>query len=194
MLWTDLLGIDTPVRRRLAITGERTHNHFEFGMLQYSNMSSATSDVKYSSVYTGTRARVRAFWGVRLWKGYTEEDIPGHRYLDTTALQHTAHYHVDQPLLSSPGYITESDPGGDDGNDGDDDLMAATHWRLTPGYGDEDERIEDDEEEEAHLVGLTLYYSISLPPEAEVERLLAMTTPSPSPPIHDSTLAGERLC
>ncbi|GKG46645.1 hypothetical protein Tco_0501491, partial [Tanacetum coccineum] len=25
--------------------------------------------------------------------------------------------------------------------------------------------------------------SISLPPEAEVERLLAMTTPSPSPPI-----------
>ncbi|GKG02595.1 hypothetical protein Tco_0310231, partial [Tanacetum coccineum] len=36
--------------------------------------------------------------------------------------------------------------------------------------------------------------SISLPPEAEVERLLAMTTPSPSPPILLSPpSAGERL-
>ncbi|GJW81608.1 putative reverse transcriptase domain-containing protein [Tanacetum coccineum] len=36
--------------------------------------------------------------------------------------------------------------------------------------------------------------SISLPPEAEVERLLAMTTPSPSPPISLSPpYAGERL-
>ncbi|GJS04288.1 putative reverse transcriptase domain-containing protein [Tanacetum coccineum] len=36
--------------------------------------------------------------------------------------------------------------------------------------------------------------SISLPPEAEIERLLAMTTPSPSPPISLSPpSAGERL-
>ncbi|GJY84399.1 hypothetical protein Tco_0497775 [Tanacetum coccineum] len=36
--------------------------------------------------------------------------------------------------------------------------------------------------------------SISIPPEAEVERLLAMTTPSPSPPISLSPpSAGERL-
>ncbi|GJV38557.1 hypothetical protein Tco_1411034 [Tanacetum coccineum] len=36
--------------------------------------------------------------------------------------------------------------------------------------------------------------SISLPPEAEVERLLAMTTPSPSPPISLSPPSvGERL-
>ncbi|GJU01015.1 hypothetical protein Tco_1111353 [Tanacetum coccineum] len=36
--------------------------------------------------------------------------------------------------------------------------------------------------------------SISLPPEAEVERLLTMTTPSPSPPISLSpSSAGERL-
>ncbi|GKF69105.1 hypothetical protein Tco_0202162, partial [Tanacetum coccineum] len=36
--------------------------------------------------------------------------------------------------------------------------------------------------------------SISLPPEAEVKRLLAMTTPSPSPPISLSPpSAGERL-
>ncbi|GJU29230.1 putative reverse transcriptase domain-containing protein [Tanacetum coccineum] len=39
-----------------------------------------------------------------------------------------------------------------------------------------------------------LQASISLPPEAEVERLLAMTTPSPSPPISLSPpSAGERL-
>ncbi|GKG54147.1 hypothetical protein Tco_0557670, partial [Tanacetum coccineum] len=36
--------------------------------------------------------------------------------------------------------------------------------------------------------------SISLPPEAEVERLLTMTTPSPSPPISLSPpYVGERL-
>ncbi|GKF94557.1 hypothetical protein Tco_0284257, partial [Tanacetum coccineum] len=36
--------------------------------------------------------------------------------------------------------------------------------------------------------------SISLPPEAEVERLLAMTSPSPSPPISLSPPSvGERL-
>ncbi|GJY06167.1 hypothetical protein Tco_0373221 [Tanacetum coccineum] len=36
--------------------------------------------------------------------------------------------------------------------------------------------------------------SISLPPEAKVERLLAMTTPSPSPPISQSSPStGERL-
>ncbi|GKF37196.1 hypothetical protein Tco_0113954, partial [Tanacetum coccineum] len=49
------------------------------------------------------------------------------------------------------------------------------------------------------LIGVTLLSirpqtSISLPPEAEVERLLAMTTPSPSPPISLSPpYAGERL-
>ncbi|GKG51715.1 hypothetical protein Tco_0544353, partial [Tanacetum coccineum] len=50
---------------------------------------------------------------------------------------------------------------------------------------------EDEEEEEEHLaladsaivVPTVEPASISLPPEAEVNRLLAMTTPSPSPPI-----------
>ncbi|GKC75809.1 hypothetical protein Tco_1126583 [Tanacetum coccineum] len=43
-------------------------------------------------------------------------------------------------------------------------------------------------------ITIRLQTSISLPPEAEVERLLAMTTPSPSPPISLSPpLAGERL-
>ncbi|GKF83514.1 hypothetical protein Tco_0245170, partial [Tanacetum coccineum] len=55
---------------------------------------------------------------------------------------------------------------------------------------DEDEE-DDDEEEEEHLasadfaivVPIIELASISLPPEAEVERLLAMPTPPPSPPI-----------
>ncbi|GJS68401.1 hypothetical protein Tco_0682966 [Tanacetum coccineum] len=43
-------------------------------------------------------------------------------------------------------------------------------------------------------ITVRLQTSISLPPEAEVERLLAMTTPSPSPPISLSPpCAGERL-
>ncbi|GJX95934.1 hypothetical protein Tco_0351732 [Tanacetum coccineum] len=43
-------------------------------------------------------------------------------------------------------------------------------------------------------ITVRLQASISLPPEAEVERLLAMPTPSPSPPISLSPpFAGERL-
>ncbi|GKF48035.1 hypothetical protein Tco_0141286, partial [Tanacetum coccineum] len=75
---------------------------------------------------------------------------------------------------------------------------------------DEDEEDEDEDEEE-HLapadsaivvlidepvfpLGGIEPASISLPPKAEVERLLAMTTPSPSPPISLSPpSAGERL-
>ncbi|GJU13496.1 putative reverse transcriptase domain-containing protein [Tanacetum coccineum] len=76
---------------------------------------------------------------------------------------------------------------------------------------DEDEDKEDEEDEEEHLAPVdsttvipadehvlppegTEPTSISLPPEAEVERLLTMTTPSPSPPISLSPpSAGERL-
>ncbi|GJY78063.1 hypothetical protein Tco_0483864 [Tanacetum coccineum] len=120
---------------------------------------------------------------------------------------------VDLPTAESPGYVTESDPeedpeeyeddetedgpvdypmdeeDDDDGNSSRDDA------------NDEDE-AEDEDEEEEHLASADSAVvvptdeptSISLPPEAEVERLLAMTTPSPSPSI--SLLppsAGERL-
>ncbi|GKD71339.1 hypothetical protein Tco_1325429 [Tanacetum coccineum] len=71
--------------------------------------------------------------------------------------------------------------GGDDGDDDDGDSSR----------DDIDDEDEDEEEEEEHLAPPTLLLlitvwpqaSISLPPEVEVERLLAMTTPSPSPPI-----------
>nr|GEU74273.1 hypothetical protein [Tanacetum cinerariifolium] len=83
--------------------------------------------------------------------------------------------------------------GGDDGGDGDSSRDDAD---------DEDEDEEDEEEEEEHLApadsAIVLptdeLAAISFPPEAEVERLLAMRTPSPSPLASLSPpSAGERL-
>nr|GEY26713.1 hypothetical protein [Tanacetum cinerariifolium] len=103
----------------------------------------------------------------------------------------------------SPGYVDESDPeedpeeyeedetedspvgypmdGGDDGDNDDID---------SSGYDADNE----DGEEEYLAPADSATISISLPPEAEVERLLAMPTPSPSPLNSLSPLsAGERL-
>ncbi|GJR46977.1 hypothetical protein Tco_1315080 [Tanacetum coccineum] len=119
---------------------------------------------------------------------------------------------VDSPTAESPEHVIESDPeedpeeyeddetedgpvdypmdGGDDGDDDDGDSSRDN-------ANDEDED-EDGEDEEEHLApadsAIIVPVSISLPPEAEVERLLAMTTPSPSPPISLSPPSvGERL-
>nr|GEV73578.1 putative reverse transcriptase domain, ribonuclease H-like domain, aspartic peptidase domain protein [Tanacetum cinerariifolium] len=111
---------------------------------------------------------------------------------------------VDSPTAESPGYVDESNPeedpeeyeddesedgsvdypmdGGDDGDDNDSDSSGDD--------ADDEDEDEKDEEEHLALVTLLLLYllitvrlqaSISLPPEAEVERLLAMPTPPPSP-------------
>nr|GEX68716.1 putative reverse transcriptase domain-containing protein [Tanacetum cinerariifolium] len=125
---------------------------------------------------------------------------------------------VVSPTVESPGYVAESDPeedpeeyeedeaedgpvdypmdGGDDEDDNDDGNSS--------GYDadDEDEDNEDAEEEEEHLaladsavvIPIDELTSISLPSEAEVERLLAMPTPPPSPLTSLSPpSAGERL-
>ncbi|GKB83143.1 hypothetical protein Tco_0950038, partial [Tanacetum coccineum] len=83
--------------------------------------------------------------------------------------------------------------GGDDGDDDDGDSSG----------DDADDEDKDDEEEEEHLAPADSAVVIPVdepvsPPEGtkpvEVERLLAMTTPSPSPPISLSPpYAGERL-
>ncbi|GKG25251.1 hypothetical protein Tco_0395879 [Tanacetum coccineum] len=96
--------------------------------------------------------------------------------------------------------------GGDDGDDDDGDSSGDD-----ADDEDEDEKNEDEEDEEEHLAPTdfaivvptvepisppegTEPASISLPPEAEVERLLAMTTPLPSPHISLSPpFAGERI-
>nr|GEX33738.1 reverse transcriptase domain-containing protein [Tanacetum cinerariifolium] len=117
---------------------------------------------------------------------------------------------VVSPTAESLGYVAESDPeedpeeyeedetedgpvnypmdGGDDGDDDDDD---------SSGY-DADDEDKDEEEEEEHLapadsdvvIPIDELTSISLPPKAEVERLLVMPTPSPSPPSAGERLAG----
>ncbi|GJU99738.1 putative reverse transcriptase domain-containing protein, partial [Tanacetum coccineum] len=114
---------------------------------------------------------------------------------------------ADSPTTELPGYVTKSDleedpeeyeddetedglvdypmDGGDDGDDDDGDSSR-----------DDSDDEDKDEEEEEHLaptdsatvvptarITVRLQASISLPPETEVERLLAMITPSPSPPI-----------
>ncbi|GJW62879.1 hypothetical protein Tco_0112214 [Tanacetum coccineum] len=90
--------------------------------------------------------------------------------------------------------------GGDDGDDDDGDSSKDD-------ADGEDEDEEDKDEEhlapanstivvpvDEYLITVRPQTSIFLPPEAEVERLLTMTTPSPSPPISLSPpSAGERL-
>ncbi|GKE03739.1 hypothetical protein Tco_1395757, partial [Tanacetum coccineum] len=128
---------------------------------------------------------------------------------------------VDSPTAESPGYVTKSDPKEDpkeyeddeaedgpvdypmDGGDnGDDDDGDSSGDGVEEDEDDEDEDDKDEEEEEEHLaladsaiaIPIDEPTSISLPPEAEVERLLAMTTPSPSPLISLSPPStGERL-
>nr|GEV62481.1 retrovirus-related Pol polyprotein from transposon TNT 1-94 [Tanacetum cinerariifolium] len=104
---------------------------------------------------------------------------------------------IDIPTTESPGFVTESDPeeyeddetddgpvdypmdGGDDGDDDDGNSSGDD-------ADDEDEDEEDEEnEEEEHLAPTDFAIvittaAISLPPEAKVERLLAMPTPPPS--------------
>nr|GEW78686.1 retrotransposon protein, putative, Ty3-gypsy subclass [Tanacetum cinerariifolium] len=127
---------------------------------------------------------------------------------------------VVSPTAKSPGYVARSDPkedpkeyeddesedgsvdypmdGGDNGDDDDGDSSRDE-------ANDEDE-VEDDEDvdkdEEEHLasadstvvIHASELASISLLPEAEVERLLAMSTPPPSPLTSLSPpSAGERL-
>nr|GEV00908.1 hypothetical protein [Tanacetum cinerariifolium] len=122
---------------------------------------------------------------------------------------------IDSPTAESSGYVTKSDleedpeeykddetedglvdypmDGGDNGNDDDGDSSGDD-------ADDEDEDEEDEEEEDEEHLALAdsaiiiptdtvwLQAAISLSPEAEVERFLAMPTPPPSPPS-----AGERL-
>ncbi|GJR47686.1 hypothetical protein Tco_1315789 [Tanacetum coccineum] len=175
-------------------------------------MSSATYVVTYTSVYTDSEPD-RAFWGA---DDEEPEYIPLEDEHEFLAEEHLLPP-VDSPTAESPGYVTELDPeedpkkyeddetedgpidypmdGGDDGDvdDGDSSRDDADG---------EDEDNEDEEEEEEHLASADPIVivptdepaSISLPPEAEVERLMAMTTPSPSPPISLSPpSAGESL-
>ncbi|GKD81318.1 hypothetical protein Tco_1348157 [Tanacetum coccineum] len=95
------------------------------------------------------------------------------------------------PTAESPGYIPESDPE----EDPEEDPADYPADREDDDDDDEDED-EDEEEEEEHpasadsvppvhrmtaRISIQDEPSISLPPREEVERLLALTTPPPSP-------------
>ncbi|GKB38346.1 hypothetical protein Tco_0883288 [Tanacetum coccineum] len=117
---------------------------------------------------------------------------------------------VDSPTTESPGYVAESDLEEDPEEYEDDETVdGPVDYPMDGGDDDDDDSSGDDaddedeeDEEEEHLapadsavvVPTVESASISLPPEAEVERLLAMPTPSPSPPISLSPPStGERL-
>nr|GFA39639.1 reverse transcriptase domain-containing protein [Tanacetum cinerariifolium] len=124
---------------------------------------------------------------------------------------------VVSPTAESPEYVAESNPEEDPeeyeddeaedglvdypidrGDDEDDDDRDSSRDNAD----DEDEDEEDEEEEEDHLapadsaIGIPTdeLAAISFPLEAEVERLLSMPTPSPSPLTSLSPPStGERL-
>ncbi|GKE81329.1 hypothetical protein Tco_1551329, partial [Tanacetum coccineum] len=158
-------------------------------------MSSATSAVTYTSVYTDSEPG-RAFWGADDEESDPEEDPK----------EDPEEYEDDE---TEDGPVDYPMDGGDDGDDVD-------GVSSRDDANDEDEDEEDEEEEEEHLapadsvvvvptvehvsppegtepvilppstditIGARITVrpqaSISLPPEAELERLLAMTTPSP---------------
>ncbi|GJY07076.1 hypothetical protein Tco_0374130 [Tanacetum coccineum] len=131
--------------------------------------------------------------------------------------------HVDSPTAESPGYVTKSDPeedpkeyeydeteDGPDDEDEDEEDKEEEEEHLAPADSTivvpVDEPIFSPEGTEPVIpppstnitigarITVRSQISISLPPEEVVERLLAMTTPSPSPPILLSPpSAGERL-
>ncbi|GJY80936.1 hypothetical protein Tco_0493687 [Tanacetum coccineum] len=110
-------------------------------------------------------------------------------YWDVTRVEH---------ITDSPGYVPESDPEEEPEEDDEDPEEDPADY---PADGDDDDdededEDEDEEEEEEHpapadsvppvhrmtaRISIRDEPSISLPPREEVERLLALTTPPPSP-------------
>nr|GEW76352.1 hypothetical protein [Tanacetum cinerariifolium] len=126
---------------------------------------------------------------------------------------------VVSPTAESPGYVPKLDPEEDPEEYEDDDTEdGPVDYPMDGGDDDDGDSSGDDaddedeeekeEEEEEHLasadtaiviptdelITVRLHAAIFFPPEAEVERLLAMPTPSPSPLASLSLPSvGERL-
>ncbi|GJU24910.1 putative reverse transcriptase domain-containing protein [Tanacetum coccineum] len=147
-------------------------------------MSSATSAVTYTSVYTDSEPG-RAFWGADDEELHTciedpqtppvPHDEDEHEFL----AEEQPLPHVDSPTAESPGYVTESDleedPEEDDAND-------------------EDEDDEDEEEEEEHIAPAdsTIVAPVDepiFPPEGTEPRLRGLLTIQP-PSTGRSALLG----
>ncbi|GKG15724.1 hypothetical protein Tco_0358047, partial [Tanacetum coccineum] len=103
------------------------------------------------------------------------------------------------PTADSPGYVPESNPEEEPEEDDEDPEEDPANYPADRDDDDEDEdkdEDEDEEEEEEHPASADFVLpvhrmtarisirdepSISLPLREEVERLLALTTPPPSP-------------
>ncbi|GJW46613.1 hypothetical protein Tco_0078259 [Tanacetum coccineum] len=101
------------------------------------------------------------------------------------------------PTADSPGYVPESDPEEEPEEDDEDPEEDPADYPADRDDDDDDEdEDEDEEEEEEHpaladsvppvhrmtaRISIRDEPSISLPPMEEVKRLLALTTPPPSP-------------
>ncbi|GJX71731.1 hypothetical protein Tco_0308902 [Tanacetum coccineum] len=90
------------------------------------------------------------------------------------------------PTADSLGYVSESDPEEEPEEDDEDLKEDPTDYPIDGDDDDEEEEDEDEDEEEedehpALADSIQDEPSISLPPREEVERLLPLTTPPPSP-------------
>nr|GEV84081.1 hypothetical protein [Tanacetum cinerariifolium] len=134
-------------------------------------MSSASSAVTYTSVYTDSEPG-RVFWGADEELSDGEPIYPEYIPLEDEHILPAEEQPlppVVSPTAESPGYVAESDLEEDPDEYEDDDTEDGL------------DENEEDEEEEEHLASADSIAAISLPPEAEVKRLLAMPTSSPSP-------------
>ncbi|GKF48568.1 hypothetical protein Tco_0141819, partial [Tanacetum coccineum] len=101
------------------------------------------------------------------------------------------------PTIDSPGYVPESDPEEEPREDDEDPEEDPAEYPTARDDDDDDDKDEDEDEDEDehpaladsvppvhHMTARISIWdepSISLPPREEVERLLALTTPPPSP-------------
>ncbi|GJU77054.1 hypothetical protein Tco_1274124 [Tanacetum coccineum] len=100
------------------------------------------------------------------------------------------------PTADSPGYVLESDPEEEPEEDDEDPEEDPADYPADKDDDDDEDEDEDEDEEEEHpspadsfppvhrmtaRISIRDEPSISLPPWEEVERLLALTTPPPSP-------------
>nr|GEV59923.1 putative ribonuclease H-like domain-containing protein [Tanacetum cinerariifolium] len=201
---------------------KNTHISSQTGLrrLREAVMSSASSAVTYTSVYTGSEPG-RVFWGADEELSDEEPIYPEYIPLEHEHILPTNEQPlppIASPTAESPEYVAESDLEEDPGEYEDDETEDGPVDYLMDGgddedyddgnssgddadYEDEDEEDEEEKGEEEHLalansavVIPTDELAISFSLEADIERLLAMPTPSPSPLASlSSPSAGERL-
>nr|GEY43623.1 putative reverse transcriptase domain-containing protein [Tanacetum cinerariifolium] len=164
-------------------------------------MSSASSAVTYTSVCTNSEPG-RVFWGADEELSDGEPIYPEYIPLEDEHIllaEEKPLPPVVSPTVESPGYVAESDPekyDDDETEDGPIDyLMDGGDDDDGDSSGDDDEHEDKEEEHLAPTDSVVVLpneelvsppegtepAAISFPPEAEVKRLLAMPTPSPSP-------------